>query len=131
MKGSLFQNSTALVLLATLFIAGGIGWYTRDVEETLRYSVVLCGGVILIGTLFFAFNWYYLLAIGLIPISIDMGVLGGAQVNFPSEGLLVLSLPVLFLFNSGYRKSLNKLLSHPITMLLVACLLYTSPSPRD
>jgi len=73
--------------------------------------------------LFFYFSWYYLLLIALIPISVDLDILIGSRLNFPSEGLLLLALPVLVLFNQSYRNTIFRVLKHPISMLLVADLL--------
>ena len=121
---TLFKNKTsfAIVLLA---LAIGVGMFSvlKDLEKTSIYLFAICSSILVMGFLFFNLKWYYFLLIGLIPISIDAGFIGGAKLNFPAEGLLTLMLPVLFLFNKEYRGTVLKVIKHPISILLIFDLL--------
>lgn len=117
------NRSNWIILSITVFIVLCAGYYYRNIEQTSLVLASICGGILLLGLLFFHFSWFYLLLVAVIPISVDLDILIGSRLNFPSEGLLLLALPVLMLFNQSYRKATFRVLKHPISLLLVADLL--------
>ena len=113
------RNRTNTLILILVVLMAGLGyWYRPDIQESTNLLLGICGFALLLILLFYNFSWYYYLMIGLIPISISTGAFGGAKLDFPGEGLLVLALPVLFLFSKKYREGLVRVFAHPLTILL-------------
>lgn len=110
------------LILLIVAIASALFWavwlYTGDLSETALLLTVGCGCVLVIGLLIYAFSWYYLVLIGLIPLSLDAVLAGGAKLNLPSEGLLVLAIPVLLCFNKTYAKGIGRAMKHPISQII-------------
>lgn len=100
----------------------GAWWYTSNVSETAILLAIGCGCILIVGLLIYAFNWYYLILIGLIPLSLDMIIGGGAKLSLPSEGLLVLAIPVLLFFNKTYSEGMRKAMRHPISKIIALIL---------
>lgn len=113
-----FQVVLITILLA--FLAFG---YYKNLFDTALAIAVLCGFTVLFLLFVFRFDYYYLLLVALVPISIDMVLVGGAKLNFPSEGLLAIAIPVILFFNKSYRLGLTKAILHPITLLIFTWLL--------
>lgn len=119
METFLKYKSTIQTLILSLFLVIVSLIYFKNAEQTARYLFIGSSAVLILVLLFLNFKWYYLLLVGLIPISIDAGFLGGAKLNFPAEGMLALMIPILLLFNSGYHNAISRALKHPLTLLLV------------
>lgn len=114
-----FKNRTNLfILISAVIFAVGTFVYTKDVDKTVFVLSAFSGVVIIASVLFFNLKWYYLILVGLIPISIEAELIGSAQISFPSEGMLVLLVPIVLLFNKEYQKAIIRISSHPITILL-------------
>jgi O-antigen ligase len=105
-----------VALASTLFL--GAWWYTSDVTETAILLATICGCVVIIGLLIYAFSWYYLVLIALIPLSLDAIIGGGAKLSLPSEGLLVLAISVLLFFNKAYTTGIVRAMKHPISQII-------------
>ena len=115
----LTANRLILLIVAiasALFL--GVWLYTGDLNETSLLLTVACACVCVIGLLIYAFSWYYLILIGLIPLSLDAILAGGAKLNLPSEGLLVLAIPVLLFFNKSYVNGISRAMKHPISRII-------------
>lgn len=120
---SLGKNTTNyLVLLASLVCIFLLYLYLKDWEKSAIYVSVVCLTILFIGLLFFKFEWYYLLAIGLIPLSLETALAGGAKLGLPSEAMLFLAVPVTFLFGKT-NKRLIELIRHPVTIIILIDLL--------
>lgn len=107
-----------LVLLSAFLFVSGLYYKYGDWSTVYEFSLATSFGILSLGFLFYKTEWFYFLLIALIPISVDMGAKNGAQINFPSEAMLVLLLPTLFLFQRDFRRSLVNIARHPITILL-------------
>lgn len=115
----LTANRLILLIVAiasALFLS--VWLYTNNLSETALLLTITCGCVLVTGLLIYAFSWYYLVLIGLIPLSLDAVLAGGAKLNLPSEGLLVLAIPVLLCFNKSYAKGIGRAMKHPISQLI-------------
>lgn len=119
----LLKNKNVLIFILAIFIAACVAFYTNNLEKSFVIIIALCGTALTFLALFFNLKRYYLFLIAVIPLSINTGIVGGAQLNFPSEGLLLLILPVLFVFNREYKTTVLRLVKHPLTILLVADLM--------
>lgn len=117
---TLLYNKQSVWLLVFVTLLTAFLFFTYDVEYSASILVGLAGGILFLFLLFFNLRWYYLLAVGLIPYSTDLIVAGGAKFSFPSEGMLVVLLPVVFVFNKKYWFAFGKIIKHPITILLLA-----------
>lgn len=113
------NRENALILSFSIIAVLGALFVTQDIDRTKFLLFGISGLALLSVFLFYNIKGFYLLLITLIPISIDTGMLGGAKLSFPSEGLLVMLLPILFLFNDGYRRTIVKIIKHPLTILLL------------
>lgn len=108
--------------LLALLIAGltltGVYQYYGDLQLTALFSIIACGSLLSLSVVLEKTFWFYAALVFFIPLSIDVGIAGGAQVNAPSELMLLLLLAVLILFHKDYGRSLKSTLKHPITLLL-------------
>lgn len=121
---SWLANRLILLIVAiasALFL--GVWLYTTDLDKTALLLTIGCGCVLIIGLLIYAFSWYYLILIGLIPLSLDAVLSGGAKLSLPSEGLLVLAIPVLLCFNKTYLNGIGRAMKHPISKIIGALLI--------
>jgi len=110
-------------VVAALIVAVGFLW-KGDLSEISTLVTIVCGAVIVVLTLLVRLPWYYYALIASIPLSLDLGVMGGAQLSFPAEGMLILLIPVCLLFNRRYRQKFGELLKHPLAILLVLDILF-------
>jgi O-antigen ligase len=111
-----------VVLITILFAFLAFGYY-KNLLDTAIAVTAICALTILVLLFIFRFDYYHLLLIALIPISVDMVLVGGAKLNFPSEGLLAIAIPVILFFNKSYRTGFSKAILHPITLLIFTWLL--------
>ena len=118
-SGRAVNKTIALILFFAVLLVFCTWFYYRDVESTVHLLLGICGIIILVLTLLFHLKWYYYLLIILIPISLETTLVGDAKLSFPSEALLVILLPFLFMFSREYWKVANKILRHPITVFLL------------
>ncbi len=107
-----------LVLLSVFLFVYALYYKYGDWSTVFDYSLYVSFGLLSFGLLFYKTEWFYFLLIALIPISLDVGAENGAQINFPSEAMLVILLPTLFLFKPDFRTNLLKMAKHPIALLL-------------
>lgn len=106
-----------VLFTAALFLVG-LFLYYRDVDKVALITAFLCGLVLLTGVLLFRTYSFYLALIALIPLSLDAGLAGGAQVNVPSEAMLIMLLGVLLFFHRDFGHTVKKVLTHPIAIFL-------------
>ncbi len=107
-----------VALLLAILMLLGLYKYFGSVNGTAIGAVLLAGSVF---SIYFALEktyFFYLLLVCLIPLSIDISIGGGAQVNSPSELMLLLLLAVLMLFHKDYYKALRTTIGHPIAFFL-------------
>lgn len=107
-----------LIVAAASALFTGVWLYTSNVTQTAVLLTIACGCVLVIGLLVYSFRWFYLLLVGLIPLSLDAVLSGGAKLSLPSEGLLVLAIPVLLFFNKSYLKGIGKAMQHPVSKII-------------
>src|SRR3989338_169493 len=107
-----------LIVAAASALFLGVWWCTGSITETAFLLTFSCGLILAVGLLIYAFSLYYLLLIGLIPLSLDAILAGGAKLNLPSEGLLVLAIPVLLFFNHSYTKGIRQAMQHPVSKII-------------
>ncbi|MES2557661.1 MAG: O-antigen ligase family protein [Bacteroidota bacterium] len=107
-----------LIVAAASALFLGVWLYIGDLNRTALLLTLTCACLAAVGLLMYAFKWYYLVLIGLIPISLDRIIAGGAKLNLPSEGLLLLAIPVLLFFNKGYSAGVQQAMRHPITRII-------------
>ena len=110
-------------VVAALMVAVGF-WWKGDFSEISTLVTIVCGAVIVFLTLFTRLPWYYYALVAAIPLSLDLGVMGGARLSFPAEGMLVLLIPVCLLFNKTYRQKFGEMLKHPLAILLILDILF-------
>ena len=113
----------SIPVFAALLIAAGF-WWKGDLSQVSVLVTLVCGAVIILLTLFARLSWYYYTLIGMIPLSLEMGLIGGARLSFPAEGLIVLLIPAALLFNREYRQKFGQMLNHPLALLLVVDILF-------
>ena len=117
LKERSFQN--ALILIIAILIFSLVYLWKNDFSESSNILILGCASTLLLLTLFFNLKWYYLALVFFIPLSLETGVFGGAQISFPSEALLVLALPILLIFNHDYRSGLLEAVKHPLAIILI------------
>lgn len=87
------------------------------------FSVILlvgsCVAMLCALILIFNLNWFYLLLVGFIPISINIPILYGAKLSMPSEVLAFILMGYLILFVAEYRRGITGLIRHPISIALL------------
>lgn len=103
-------QSVAIAILAF----GALWWYNGNLKQSVLWLTGISGFVSVFMLFVYRLEWYYLLLVGLIPISVDFAVAGDAKMNFPAEGLLAMAVPVLWLFNKRFRAALSEGLEHPL-----------------
>lgn len=113
-KKELFALGIALLILLGLYK------YFGSVNGTAIGATILAGATLSIIFVLEKTYLFYLLLVCLIPLSIDVGIGGGAQVNSPSELMLLPLLAILMLFHKDYGIALRKTITHPIAILLAA-----------
>jgi putative inorganic carbon (hco3(-)) transporter len=118
MKNWLRLTTNVLALFLALISLLGLYYWYGDISLVSQIALLFSGSVLAIGLLFYSTKWFYVLLVAVIPISLNIGLDSGAQLNFPSEGMLVLMLPFLLLFNKEYRQGLLRIATHPISILL-------------
>jgi putative inorganic carbon (HCO3(-)) transporter len=118
MKNWLPLNTNIVALFLALILLIGLYYHYDNVSIVSNIALLFSGSILAIGLLFNSTQWFYLLLIAAIPISLNIDLDAGAQLNFPSEGMLLLLLPFLLLFNKDYREGLFRIASHPISILL-------------
>lgn len=120
MWSKLFDKKTVGVISVALFWLLSVTLYFKNFDQVWQITVAGCAVLLgLILVLFHPFS-FFVGTIFLIPLSVEMEIGGGAQATFPSEGMLLLLLPVLWLFHSTYWKSVSKILQHPLTLFILA-----------
>jgi len=109
-------------LVIAIILIAITGFYYRDFEQTALF--ILVAAISVFAVVYSITNTFksYLIIIALIPISMDVPILGGAKLTFPSEGWLVAIIPLFLLFQKKVRSFKNTLL-HPISILLFIDLL--------
>lgn len=121
MKFTLHDDRTLNLLLPLLAVLTvlGIYWWKGSFETVQSIVFALSGALLVFLAIFFRLSWYYFALIASIPISMEAGIFGGAQLNFPSEGMLALIVPVIFIFVKDYRKEFTTALQNPLSILLL------------
>lgn len=118
------RNLTWIIpIVAALLVAVGF-WWKGDLADVSLLIALTCGIVLVLLTLFARFSWYYYALIAVIPVSLEMGIIGGARLSFPAEGMVVLLIPTALLFNRTYRQKLGQILMHPLAFLLIVDLFF-------
>jgi O-antigen ligase len=107
-----------LPLAACAFMLGIYAW-KEDLETTQWIIFAFVGALLVLLAIFFRLSWYYYALIACVPLSLETGLLGGARLNFPAEGMLALLVPVLLLFARDYRLEFGKALKNPLSILLL------------
>ncbi|XOV66528.1 MAG: O-antigen ligase family protein [Fluviicola sp.] len=113
-KKELFALAIALLVLLGLYK------YFGSFNGSAVSAILIAGGVLSFIFVLEKTFLFYLLLICLIPLSIDLGIGGGAQVNSPSEWMILPLLAVLIFFHKDYSASLRKSIFHPLALFLVA-----------
>lgn len=108
-----------LLILGAIFLLVGEYWYFRSIESVATFTLLACSTVLLVLYLFFNTYYFYIGLIALLPLSLDASIAGGAQVTVPSEAMLLMLIPVLFLFHQNFQKSILRVLKHPLTVILL------------
>lgn len=105
----------AVLCIAALLTAGW--WYWGSFTTAALYFTLTCCAIIIFGLLIYASRWYFLALVGLIPISLDAALFGGAKLNLPAEGLLLGGILVWLYFNRSYLNGFRTVIRHPIVVL--------------
>ena len=105
-------------LLIALIVLLGLYKYFGSVNATAIGATILAGIVLSFYFVLEKTYLFYLLLVCLIPLSVDIGIVGEAQVNSPSEVMILPLLAVLMLFHRDYGKTLKQTITHPISILL-------------
>ncbi len=116
-------NKIYPILLSAIVISAVLGMYYQSIETTAQAILGLCGLVLLLLVLFFNAFFFYLGLVAFIPISLDAAIFGDAVVTLPSEGMLLMLLPVVLLFQRDYTRAIRTISVHPIAILLAADLI--------
>lgn len=113
------------VLPVLAVVCVGVLYFLKEnLEETTWLICAFCGGSLVLVFLFTRLEWYYYAMLMLIPLSMDYLLPFGGKLNFPSEGLLTLLVPVVLLFNPDFRQVAKRTFSHPLAILLLADVLF-------
>ncbi|MCR9171362.1 MAG: O-antigen ligase family protein [bacterium] len=107
-----------IVLGAALLMLFGLYKHYGNIQDTAVSAMVLSGAAISVYFILDKTYWFYLSLVALIPLSMDLDIGRGAQVNSPSELMILPLLAVLLLFHKDYSTALGKTLRHPIAILL-------------
>jgi len=107
-----------IALLIALLILTGLYKYFGSVNGTAVGATILAGMIMSFYFVLEKTYLFYLLLVCLIPLSMDVEIGGGAQVNSPSELMLLPLLAVLMLFNKDYGGTVRQSITHPIAILL-------------
>lgn len=107
-----------IALVIAIFILVLLYKYYGSVNGTAMGATLLSGIVLSLIFVLEKTYIFYLLLVCLIPLSVDVGFGAGAQVNSPSELMLLPLLAVLVLFHKNYGATLRNSLKHPIAVLL-------------
>lgn len=119
MKADSWNKSLFWNLLIAFIVLGAIAWYFKSFDQTAYTVLTLCAGLLLLIALLFHAHYFYIGLIALLPLSLDSNLFGGAQVTLPSEGMLLMLIPVFILFNPRFTATIRKISTHPITILLI------------
>ncbi len=119
MKSLGIGKNELLALLISGVLLAGIYQYYGDLNATALLAVIICGLLFSVAIALQKTFWFYATMVFFIPLSIDVGIAGGAQVNTPSELMLLLLLAVLVLFHKDYGRTLQTTLRHPIAIFLL------------
>lgn len=106
------------IVLITVLLAILLFGYYKNLLDTALAIVALSGFTLVLLLYIFRFDYYYLFLVALVPISVDLVLVGGAKLSFPSEGLLAVAIPGLLFFNKSFRNGMAKAILHPITLLI-------------
>lgn len=106
----------SLLIAVTLVAIAGL--YYHDFNLVVRFILVVTISVF--GIVYSITNIFstYLIILALIPISIDFPIIGSAKLTLPSEGWLIVIIPLFILFQKKTRSFKNAFL-HPISILLL------------
>ena len=115
-----FHKREYSILLTAFFLIAVLGFYFKDFDQVVTFVLIVSGVVLMLLIAFFHAYFYYLILIAMIPLSLDLDLGNGAQLNAPSELMLIALIPVLFLFHKSYSDGIRAMLRHPITVLLLA-----------
>lgn len=116
---SLVKNSGNFLILLVSVVAIILGfWHYQSLDSVVTILLSICAVLLLILAVFLHPYYFYIGLIAFIPLSIDITIFGDAKLSGPSEAMLLMLLPVLFLFHDDFRKSIRKISVHPITILL-------------
>lgn len=118
-----YRSDLRTILISTLILISII-LLTQNVETAGLITVSSCVFIVIIGVLFYSLNVFFLIIAAAVPLSVNLTVFGGAQVNFPGEGLLLCMLFYFVFFSKNEIGKLRKILNHPITILLIADVLF-------
>ena len=105
----------AVLCIVALLTTGW--WYWGSFTTAALYFIFICCAIIIFGLLIYAPRWYFFALVGLIPISLDAALFGGAKLNLPSEGLLLGGILVWLYFNRSYHDGFRQVMRHPIVIL--------------
>lgn len=110
------------IVLLTVILSFLIFGYYKNLMDTVLAIGAFSAFVLVLVLFFFRFDVFFIFLVALIPLSIDLALVGGAKLNFPSEGMLALAIPVILFFNKSYRTGWFRSITHPITLILVSWL---------
>ncbi len=113
-----------LIPALAVFTVALIYFWKGSLSEAMIWVVTICGALLLGLVLFERIAWYYYFLIAVIPISLDLGVMGGAKLSFPAEGMIAMLIPVALLFNKTYRIKFGQMLVHPLSLLVFIDLVF-------
>lgn len=106
----------AVLCVATLLLAG---WqYFGSFTTASFYLILTCCTIIVFGLLIYATRNYYLAVVGLIPLSVEAGLFGGAKLSLPSEGLLFIGIITWLYFNRSYLNGFREVIRHPVVIMI-------------
>lgn len=117
---SIGWNKIYPIFVVAFAIVGAIALYFQSLDTVFSATLIFCAFVFVVLVLFFHTFLFYLALVAFIPFSLDTTFFGEAKMTLPSEGMLLMLIPVLLLFHKNFRKAIGSIIIHPIGMLLVA-----------
>ena len=120
MQAASIGKKELIALIGAILILFGVYLYFDSLEATMLFATIICGFVLSIFLVLEKTYYFFLLLIAFIPLSVNLRIIGDAQVNSPSELMLLLLIAVLVFFQSSYSKAFTRFFSHPLGLLLIA-----------
>lgn len=106
------------ILLLTTGIFTVLAILFRDTLLISEYTLIISGFVLFVVLFIFHVYPLFLLLIFVVPLSIEIEIGKGAQLNFPSEGLLLLFSVGLLFVNRSFRASIARYIKLPLTVII-------------